>query len=251
MKSKIFEREGVPVNQQRVLFAGKELADDKTIDGSGIKKETILHLVLKKKEENLQQLTAFEKKEMAVAQSEKLSTFYNASAGLNDEVKIYRDSESKFDKFDNPAGEGFDLGRDGQFKDFTVVIGQWYQFDMTKPIAALRKKGFTVVHTTSEKQFLDNLAKADVAWIISGNCWQAPGSGSEFVERVYDYSRKLGGLLIFGDNDPYFVHANAVLAKMFPNTECYGSDPGGQCMKVLPPSLAIYLSKACMHEPMT
>src|SRR5262249_45170691 len=150
-------REGVPAAQQRLLFAGKELADDKTIDGCGIKKETILHLVLKKNEEHLKQLSNFEQAELKTAQSARMANFYNSSAGLNDEVAVYRDTESKFDKHANPSGDTFDLGRDGQFKDFTVLIGQFYSFSMKTPIEALRRKGFTVLHTTNEQSFLQNL----------------------------------------------------------------------------------------------
>jgi len=48
LKSKIQEREGVPVHSQRILFAGKELDDSKSISECGVQKEGIVHLVLKK-----------------------------------------------------------------------------------------------------------------------------------------------------------------------------------------------------------
>jgi hypothetical protein len=36
------------------------------------------------------------------------------------------------------------------------------------PIQALNKKGFKVILTTSEAQFIKDLKKADIAWFISG-----------------------------------------------------------------------------------
>lgn len=211
-----------------MLYAGKELADEKTLDECGVKMEAMLHLVLKKKEENMKQLTKFEKEELQCAQSSKLAQFYNASAGLNDEVRDYRDSESKFDSHANPSGEGFDLGRDGQFKEFTVAIGQFYSFLLENAMSALKKKGFRVLHTNNEQEFIKMLPQADVAWIISGSGSPSPA----LVDAVLAYHHSLGGLLIYGDNHPFFGTINPILAKMFPHTQCTGDDSGGQKMQV-------------------
>jgi len=165
-----------------------------------------------------------------------MAKYYNKSVGLNDELKVWKDSESKFDKHANPDGADYDLGIDGQFTDFRILIGAFdAQCGLGDATKALKQKGFGVDIEKNLREFINKLTikKYQVAWIISSLSIQEDLK-KDFIAVVMKYHEEGGGLLVWGDNDPYYVHANVVLPELLkePKFKLLGNNLGSKSMTV-------------------
>jgi len=49
VKQKILQKEGLPVNEQRLVFGGKQLADDTSVQDSGLQENSTAHIIMKLK----------------------------------------------------------------------------------------------------------------------------------------------------------------------------------------------------------
>ena len=122
------------------------------------------------------------------------------------------------DRYGNAAGTGYDLGRDGAFEGHTVHVLQQYverDFDFSLPDAAFRRKGFDVDRRTrpgTPDDFATWLQDARQFWLISGSTTQL---SSAHIETIRAFWQRGGSLYIWGDNQPFYADANAVLAALF------------------------------------
>lgn len=119
------------------------------------------------------------------------------------------------DRHGNPVGGAYDLGPDGAYGGQTVHVLQMYAeqaFDFSLPTAALQRKGFAVHRRTTPGPVAELrawLADARQLWLISGVSRQLEAGHVEVIRALW---ARGASLYLWGDNDPYFADANAVLA---------------------------------------
>ncbi|CAF0814563.1 unnamed protein product [Adineta ricciae] len=149
--------------------------------------------------------------------------FYNAKAGQSN-----IEDASTYDQYNNPIDGEYDLGRDGAFTDYRILIGQFYKSgDMKAPIDALEKKGFHVESVKTELEFIAKLRSEqyEIAWVISSSSIEQVA----FIPTLIDFHAAGGAIFLFADNVPYVSHASGFLNKKF-GISLIGNYPGNKTL---------------------
>jgi len=127
------------------------------------------------------------------------------------------------DENHNPVGREYDLGIEGAFNAFSIII-IFFQAGFYSNSAclenALRSKGFKVTVANKIPEFLKQLHEHDQAWVVSSanNIDGHP----EFVQEIVKFHESGKGIFIWSDNQPLFMEANAILDKILPGVKLTG-----------------------------
>jgi len=161
-----------------------------------------------------------------------IADFYTEYAGLHDEINT-----ANIDEHSNPVGREFDLGLEGAFKSFQIIIMNFH--DSVNPIdetvKALEKKGFTVTVTQNLDDFLTKLPEHDEAWFISSKGSSAysittPANTKKFVDALQSFRDSGKGIFVWADNKPFFHEANLYLKELL-NMALIGDTRGKNILK--------------------
>ena len=137
-----------------------------------------------------------------------------------------------FDEFGNPIGKAFDLGgvdderlRGEKILLYVGYVNESYEWHLAQKVVSERNMQMDIVYRGLVGNCpLDErtLSKYQQLWMVSNNTLTL---SSRQVDMVCNFARSGGGLLLWADNDPYFLDANAVAGKLI-KASFSGDKPG-------------------------
>ena len=161
-----------------------------------------------------------------------MNTPYTQWAGVS------RIPSTTTDKYGNPEGGQFDLAKDGAFKGYKIIVldfsddGGLTSDPFKNPRKALNKKGFEIefyADMPAYSEFRRILsAPNSQLWIISGPRTYIDSQSLNLIVKYYEEGH---GLYIWGDNEPWYADANAVLQSLFGVT-MNGNLPGSKVISI-------------------
>ncbi|CAF1579352.1 unnamed protein product, partial [Adineta ricciae] len=157
--------------------------------------------------------------------SSNTTTVSSNTATISAPLQAYNDVKGKSDITDalaydchwNPVGREYDLGRDGAFMGFSILIGKFPQgitsTQMQNSIDALKVKGFQVKCVGTEDECIKELDsnQYQVVWIIS----DTKIGNRDIISSLTTFQSNGGAIFMFADNTPLVCHANEFLDKKF------------------------------------
>jgi WWE domain/EF-hand domain pair len=178
-----------------------------------------------------------EEEENFMKRTSSIIDFFTPQAGLNDDDDD-DDDDNERDEFGNVVGAERDLGQDGAFADHAILVGEFFEipsFDETVG-AALAEKEFEVRRVKTMREYIDALRDGDYdeTWIIPSTRLDDESLRAEFADVVRTFNEEGGGVLVWADNAPYFVHANVALEALYAGTDARltGNTPAQKTLSV-------------------
>ena len=138
------------------------------------------------------------------------------------------------DSFGNPSGSEFDLAQDGAFEGYTIIVLNLVSqyCTLNQPQAALEKKGFKLIEY-KEPPAVDDLKRIlrtpnSQLWVISG---ANPVLSTAHIDAIEAYYMNGYGVYIWGDNNPFYADANALMSRLF-RTQMSGDRLGDKVLGI-------------------